>query len=450
MSRPLSIHDRFIAHLRQQHLLLTGQKALLAVSGGMDSMAMVELFRASSHPFAIAHCNFQLRGQDAEKDQAFVRQQAAALGVDCYTERFDTKAYEQQHHLSIQMAARELRYDWLEETRQRTGCEAIATGHHLDDSIETLLMNLIRGTGIEGLKGIPVKQGKIIRPLMFADRKEIEGFVNKHQIPYRKDLSNEEEIYLRNKIRRQLIPVMREINPSLSDTTRCFFQRMQGKSSIYFQAVNRAKKACITTDEGETRIDLDALFNTAQPELFLHEFLKAFGFTPATSRDIFNKLPIQPGREFLSTSHRLLSNRNELLVLPMKQAEPIPEVQLHRNTHTVKAGGHDYHCSTGNMEYARPQLQDSRTLLVDLEKIQFPLLLRPWKAGDKFVPLGMRGHKKVSDLLTEAKIPKHKKMEVMVLLSAGQIVWVVGLRSAERFKLDSGTRHFFMMEPAIP
>ncbi|MFP4690352.1 MAG: tRNA lysidine(34) synthetase TilS [Bacteroidales bacterium] len=439
-----SIYDRFNAHLRQHKLLLKGEKVLLAVSGGMDSMAMTELFRASSYQFAIAHCNFQLRGVESEKDQVFVEQQAAALGVDCYIKRFNTESHAQRHKLSIQMAARELRYDWLEETRQRTGCDAIATGHHLDDAIETLLINISRGTGVEGLKGIPGKNRNVIRPLLFTGREEIALFVREQNLSYREDHSNQETKYLRNKLRHQVLPVLKEINPELCGTIDEFFSRMNAAATFYHLRVNQAREACVQQSGQETHILLGPLRQLAHSDILLYEFLKNFGFTPNACKDIFQKIEVQPGREFSSATHHLLKDRDKLIIYP------IGEQSVRARAHEVKAGEKALQVGKQHFTFRAAHIEeisqlptDPHILTTDLDKLEFPLLLRPWQAGDKIVPLGMKGHKKVSDLLTEEKIPRHKKENILVLVSEDRIVWVAGIRPSEEFKINENTRSFY-------
>ncbi len=419
---------------------------LLAVSGGMDSMAMAELFRASPYPFAIAHCNFQLRGRESEKDQAFVEQQAVALGVDCYTERFDTENYAQQHKLSIQMAARELRYDWLEEMRQRTGSDAIATGHHLDDAIETLLINMSRGTGVEGLKGIPRKNQNVIRPMLFTGREEIADFVSELNLPYREDHSNKETKYLRNKIRHQVLPVLKEINPELCGTIDEFFSRMHAAATFYHLKVDQAREACVQQSGKETHILLRPLLHLAHPDILLYEFLKDFGFTPATCRDIFKKIRVQPGREFTSATHHLLKDREKLIIYPADEhAGPVRAREVDAGDKALQSGKQHFTFRAGHIEEISKLPTDPHVLTADLDKLEFPLLLRPWQAGDKIVPLGMKGHKKVSDLLTEEKVPRHKKEDIQVLVSEDRIVWVAGIRPSEEFKVTENTSSFYQV-----
>ncbi len=419
---------------------------MLAVSGGMDSMAMVELFRASPYPFAIAHCNFQLRDGESEKDQTFVEQQAAALGVDCYTERFDTESYAQQHKLSIQMAARELRYDWLEEMRQRTGCDAIATGHHLDDAIETLLINMSRGTGVEGLKGIPRKNRNVIRPMLFTGRKEIADFVREHKLPYREDHSNQETKYLRNKIRHQILPVLKEINPELCGTIDEFFSRMQAAATFYHLKVDQAREACVQQSGKETHILLRPLLHLAHPDILLYEFLKDFGFTPAMCRDIFKKIRVQTGREFSSATHYLLKDREKLIIYPVDEhSGPVRAHEVDAGDKALQSGKQHFSFRAGHIEEISELPTDPHVLTADLDKLEFPLFLRPWQAGDKIVPLGMKGHKKVSDLLTEEKVPRHKKEDILVLVSENRIVWVAGIRPSEEFKITENTSSFYQV-----
>jgi tRNA(Ile)-lysidine synthase len=435
------LFDRFTANIRETNLFKTHQQILLAVSGGMDSMVMLDLFHRSLTSFGIAHCNFRLRGEEADKDQQMVERIAKQLGVRFYSTSFDTTGYARKHKLSIQMAARELRYEWLEQTRVDQGFDLIATAHHLDDSIETLLLNLCRGTGINGLTGIPARSKQVIRPLLFANRKDIEAYVENKGVEYREDMSNAEEKYLRNKIRHQIIPVMQEVNPSFRPTLKMFFSNMQATADLYLDAIRRAKIKCVTYENDSLRINISRLLGTQHPEVIIFEVIKEYGFSPAICKDIANNLRRQPGKTFFSDSHTLLTDRTELLVYPTIQDKPDTSLRIYESTRTIKFYNNILHFEHIDQSSSSPHpWQDNETVtLLDYTKLLFPLTIRPWKKGDRMTPLGMSGSKKISDLFIEEKIPLNKKKTIPVIVSDNDIVWVAGIRSSELFKITSTT-----------
>jgi tRNA(Ile)-lysidine synthase len=440
------MEEGFLEFIRNHGLVQPGQRVLLAVSGGMDSMAMAHLFHLSDFPVALAHCNFSLRGGEAESDQQLVAELGKKLGLPFYHVVFDTIAHANKRGISIQMAARELRYDWLEEIRLQEGYDLVATAHHLDDAIETLFINLARGAGVSGLAGIPVKNGIVVRPLLFASREEIEAFVRENGIAYREDASNAEEKYQRNRIRQRMIPVLRELNPSLTETMRDFFSRMESAGTIYREAVARARTACMDEHEGEARIRISDLLSLGHPTAYLFEWLRDFGFTPGMCREVFAGIGGQPGGKFHSESHLLVRDRDHLIITPLDALpgkEAIRPVMVNPGTSKARIAGLTFSFSTGMQKKGAGITKDPRTLTADLDKLDFPMEIRPWKNGDRLIPFGMKGHKKLSDLLIDHKVPIHEKDRVLVLISSGQIVWVAGIRSDDRYKIDQDTKRYF-------
>ena len=440
------MEERFAEFIRSRELVKPGQRTLLAVSGGMDSMAMVHLFHRADLPVALAHCNFSLRGGEAESDQNLVAALGKALGHPFFHVVFDTAAHAKKRGISIQMAARELRYGWLEEIRQKEGYDLVATAHHLDDAIETLFINLARGTGIAGLTGIPVKNGHVVRPLLFAGRDEIETWVRENDIPYREDASNAEEKYLRNRIRHRLVPILKKVNPSLKDAMRDFFSRMESAGTIYRDAIARARTACVDEYEGEVRIRIPDLLAQGHPSAYLFEWLRDFGFTPGMCREVATGLDGQPGGRFYSDTHLLVRDRDHLIIHPTNTIPPrdtIRPVRINSDTTEVQIAGCKFRFSTGIHKKGAGIPKDPHILTADLDKLVFPLEIRPWKNGDRLVPFGMKGNKKLSDLLIDHKIPIHEKDRMLVLTSRKRIVWVAGLRSDDRFKIDQNTKRYF-------
>ena len=435
------LFDRFTTNIREIKLFDPHHQILLAISGGMDSMVMLDLFHKSPFSYGIAHCNFRLRGKEADKDQQMVERMAKQLGVRFYSNSFDTTAYARKHKLSIQMAARELRYNWLEQIRLDQEYDLIATAHHLDDSIETLLLNICRGTGINGLTGIPARTKQVIRPLLFASRKDIEAYVETKGVEYRVDASNAEEKYLRNKIRHQVIPILQELNPSLKTTLQEFFVNMQATATIYHDAIQQAKNTCVSYEKDGLRIMISPLLTMQHPEVVLFETLKEFGFSPTVCKDIANNLSRQPGKTFFSESHTLLTDRKELIVYPTVRNKPETSLSVYESTRQIQFGNYTLHVEhidlTTNPITVWP---DNETVaLLDYDRLIFPLTVRQWKKGDKITPIGMSGSKKISDLLIEKKIPLNKKQSIPVMVSNNHIAWVAGVKSSELFKITQTT-----------
>jgi len=444
------MHGRFVKYIQRQRLITDKNRILLAVSSGMDSMAMVDLFVKSEWPFAIAHCNFQLRGTDADRDQQLVERTAKKLDVPFFVQTFDTEAEARKSGESIQMAARRLRYEWMEKVRSDHGYQAIATAHHRDDAIETLLINITRGTGISGLKSIPVKTGHIIRPLLFANRDEITTYCREAGISFREDCSNLEVKYARNKIRHQVLPALKDLNPSLPSTLARFFERMEATEAILNAMIEQQKQACTRIEGDQLLISMPALRELPWPHYFLFEFIRDFGFSESICKAVLSDKEMQPGKHFYSDTHEALIDREVIIVHPIKSSDasgpvyvemPLDDQIGDTPGSTVALAGLILHFYTGDAEKETDLPDGPHALMADISKLTFPLILRRWKAGDTLMPLGMKGKKKVSDLLTDVKLPLHKKKNVLVLTTAkNEIIWVVGVRADDRFKITPWTK----------
>ncbi len=406
-------------------------------------MVMLELFKRSTFNFAIAHCNFQLRGKEADDDEAFIREYAGNLQVDFFSRKFNTRVYATEEKISIQMAARQLRYEWFEEIREKYGFQAIATAHHFDDAIETLFINILRGTGISGLKGIPKKRHNIVRPLLFATREEINSYAVDHDIRYREDASNKDEKYLRNKIRHRLVPVLRMVNPSLTGNLQHFFESMEAVEIIYKDSIENHKNNILQIFDNEIHILLKPLQSIPFAATLLYEILKDYGFNPSQSHEVFNCLHLQPGKTFCSQSHCLVKDRDALIVYPNQASISHAKYKIHKYTEQLDSGKIFIRFRMGKIDDDFHISKSQKSLTADLDKLSFPLTLRQWIPGDKFVPFGMSGNKKVSDLLIDHKVPLHAKKDVMVLVSCTEIVWVVGIQTSENFKVTPNTTHFW-------
>lgn len=414
-------------------------------------MVMASLFHKAGLPCAIAHCNFSLRKPDADLDQQFVEDFGRSKGMKVYTTRFDTTSYAKKKKLSIQMAARELRYSWLEKIRAAEGFSHIATAHHLDDSIETLLINIGRGTGIQGLRGIPARIGHIVRPMLFAGRSEILDYARQMQIGYREDTSNHEEKYLRNKIRRQIIPAYKDAFPNLEKTMLKFFAHMESASVVYLNAIRDQKDICVEERDQEVHIMLEPLFLQPHPGALLFEILHEYGFTPASSHDILQSLDKQSGKVFASDTHIAVKDRTALIIAPRKPSHNGQVAYISPETHSVVLGEYQFTCKS--LQIQDPEnwkfSLDQDKVVFDMDSLKFPLVLRYWVPGDKILPLGAAGRKKVSDLLTERKVPLHKKNEVVVLESDGQVIWVAGHRTDETHKINPTTKNIFIVKKQV-
>ena len=411
--------EKVAQYINRIQLLQPTDKVLVALSGGADSVALLRLLQASGYDCEAAHCNFHLRGAESDRDEAFVRQLCVKQQVPLHTVHFDTARTAEERHISIEMAARELRYGWFEEIRQKINADAIAVAHHQDDSVETLLLNLIRGTGINGLRVIRPKNGHIVRPLLCLERKEIISYLNRIGQDYVTDSTNLQDEYTRNKIRLNLLPMMQEINPSVKESILKTAEHLDDAASIYNIGIEEAKLR-VKTSEG---ISINALKQEAASETVLFEILHPLGFTAAQVRDICRTLDGQPGKVFTTPGWRVIKDRGSLLIEPVQEAvKPLLEIKEHPYT----------------PDFMIPR--DKATACFDADKLQHPLSLRLCRQGDSFVPFGMKGRKKVSDYLTDRKFSILHKERQWVLCCGDDIIWLVGERADNRFRIDEKTR----------
>ncbi len=426
--------EQFTKHLQNHFSFLDGKKILLAVSGGIDSMVMCHLFQQTAFRVAVAHCNFQLRGIESFEDQKFVEDYCNKHHVPFYSTIFDTNSFADDYHLSIQMAARELRYNWFYELLDQEAYDYVATAHHADDNLETFIINLSRGTGLDGLAGIPAINERIIRPLLPFGREEIEAYAKKNSIIWREDSSNAATKYLRNKIRHDLIPVLKEISPDFLSTfekTQSYLresqQMVEDASILIYQQVAREVESAI-------HFDLKKLQQLPNYHSYLHQWLKEFGFSDWST--IYELADSQTGKQVFSQSHRLLKDRNTLILGTIAEQDEA--------TYFIEKGQKDVKvplimtlCKVTDISTS-----SNSSIFVDEDKLTFPLQLRKWQEGDRFQPLGMGAQsKKVSKLLKDEKLSLFDKEAVWLLCSNNQIVWVIGIRADERFKIEKSTKN---------
>ena len=426
--------EQFLNHIEQNELCDKSDAILLAVSGGVDSMAMLYLFREAGFRIGVAHCNFQLRGKESDADEDFVRLVCKELDVPFFFRQFETEAYAWENTLSIQMAARELRYAWFEELLIKNNYGRLATGHHFDDSIETILLNLTRGSATDGLAGIPLKNGNVIRPLLFATRKQIEKYASMKGLVWREDLSNLTDDYQRNFIRHQVVPKLKELNPSLEVTWQSGIEKIYGDLALLHHAYGEWKKQFITEAVDRISIHKDAFASFPRGGSLLWRYIKTFGFNFEQAKEIISSLHGQPGKRFLSSSHLLVVDR-ELLIITTLQHD-WKEVAIEKGQSEAVLGPWQLRMETIQQ---LPDLINENEAYLEESMLSFPLTWRKWKAGDSFFPLGMDHKKKLSDFFIDKKVSMADKDVVTILESDGKIVWVAGHRIDDKFKVKSKT-----------
>ena len=427
-------------HLVQRFPFLERKKLFLAVSGGLDSMVMTHLFHQLHYEIAILHCNFQLRGMESFGDQKFVQEYAEANDIPLFITQFDTEAFAKDYKFSTQVAARELRYNWFYEQLETEKYDYILTAHHADDNLETFLINLTRGTGLEGFTGIREQNDNIIRPLLLFSRQEIENFAKENNIQWREDSSNASDKYLRNKIRHNVVPLLKELNPNFISSfqkTETYLQEAQemveDASIMVYQQV--------ASQEGEDiHFDLNQLKKLPNYKSYLYQWLHEFGFS--AWEDIYDLVESQSGKQVFAPEFRLLKNRDLLILNPISSIDDEAEYLIEKNQKEVNFPLNLTLCNIDDISTT-----ENTSIFVDEDKLQFPLVLRHWKDGDSFHPFGMQGKsKKVSKLFKDEKLSLIEKENAWLLCSENQIVWIIGIRPDERFKIENTTKNILKIQ----
>jgi len=442
----MDILKRFIPFIKQHALFLPEERVLLAVSGGRDSVLMAHLFNEAGFNFGIAHCNFDLRAKESEKDEQFTSDLAAALDTPYFATTFDTAAYSQKHHISIQMAARDLRYQWLEEIRSDFDFQYVAIAQHQNDVMETMILNLTRGTGIAGMHGIFPKKSKIIRPLLFLNRDEINKICDEKKLSYREDSSNKSNKYARNKIRLEVIPVLKELNPSLERTFEANRKRFEEMEIVLEKRLKELKSELfkeITRDEYEISLqDLQAL---DPMDTLLYGLFHPFGFTVSVLTDFKLSWTGEPGKVFSTATHDLHVDRDKAILTKRKE-EAQECIYIWDTSASLKWNNKEF--SSEAISLVNFALKnDSAIAQLDFDLLKFPLILRKWNPGDRFQPLGVKGTKKLSDFFIEQKVPLSRKKDIGILKNGnGDIIWIAGFRIDERYKITANTKKVFIFE----
>lgn len=435
----MDLLQRFKKHIQKEELFHEKDKLLLAVSGGVDSVVLCELCKQAGYDFAIAHCNFQLRDADSDRDEKFVSELADKYKVDFHVVKFDTKSFAKERKLSTQEAARELRYGWFEEIRKKNSYQYILTAHHADDNIETVLMNFFRGTGIKGVRGMEPKHGFIVRPLLFAHRSELEEFLQANNLNFVADYTNQQDDYTRNYFRNQVIPFIEKSFPEVKENILSNIIRFREVELLYQQAIDLHKKKLIEVKGNEIHIPVLKLKKAEPLHSIVYEMIKEYGFSSSQTDEVITLLDSESGKYVQSSSHRIIKNRKWLIIAPVQteQAETI----------LIEAGDMNVQCSMFNIQFSiiettNQKLPTTNSLAcLDADEIKFPLLLRKWKQGDYFYPLGMRKKKKLSRFFIDQKLSKTDKEKVWVIEMDKKIIWVVGYRIDDRFKITDKTKN---------
>ena len=435
---------QFTDFIEQNSLFTRGGRVLAAVSGGMDSVVMAHLLKAAGFNFSIAHCNFQLRGHEALADQEFCHQLSQQLRVQFHTISFDTKKYAADNKISIQMAARELRYQWFEQLGQQYGYDVIALAHHQNDAIETILLNLTRGTGIAGLHGILPKNGNLVRPMLFLNRDEIQAVITKNGLSYVEDSSNASTKYARNKLRHEVIPKLKELNPGLEKTFENNLQHFRDMETLLELRLADLKQELFIYNGDEIHLLISALKKLEPKRLLLFKLLQPYGFNQTTVDDVMASLDKHSGRTFESGNFMLILDRDKLILSKKNNHQPEPIL--------INEGDREVNYS----HYKVNLLHDDSALIIksnplaaaiDTSLLIYPLTIRSWQQGDQFYPLGMKTRKKLSDFFIQQKIPLHEKSAIPILINGnGDIMWIAGHRLSEHYKVHDNTKKVTIFE----
>ncbi|OUN76990.1 tRNA lysidine(34) synthetase TilS [Alistipes sp. An116] len=446
----MALIEAFQHYIDENNLATHDDRILLTVSGGVDSMVMLSLFVRCGYTVGVAHCNFQLRGAESDEDEVLVQKEAAKYGVPCYNRRFETAAEMERTGESMEMAARRLRYAWFDELSRQEGYTVVAIAHHADDSIETFFINLLRGTGLRGLTGISTQVGKVIRPLLFASRREILEYAAANHIPYREDSSNRSTKYLRNKIRLGLIPRIREINPKFTSLMCRNLARLTDAQLFINHGIERIRALAVTSDAGIDTIHLDRIDPAFPREFVIYELLNsAYGFKGDVIDSLCHALEQgATGRRFYARDHVATIDRGRILVSPIAPEDPCL-VSVPKGTQRSYCGNAVLYFEYCDIDTIKNFGVPEQIAQLDADRLQFPLTLRRWKEGDWFIPFGMSGRKKVSDFLIDAKVSLPEKQRQFVLLSGDDIVWLVGRRIDDRYRLTSTTENVLRITKEI-
>ena len=442
--------DKFHDYVARHELFTPQDKILLTVSGGVDSMVLMSLCVNSGYKVGVAHCNFSLRGSESDEDEIMVQEHARKYGIECHNRRFDTLHEMEITGESMEMAARRLRYAWFYELCETHGYTVIAVAHHIDDSIETFFINLLRGTGLRGLTGITKQVGRVVRPLMFATRKEILDYALHKHIPYREDSSNKSTKYLRNKIRLGITPRIREINPRFPFIMQRNIERLESAQQFIDYAIDYFSQQIIEFDGEICTLYANQLSQVPSRDFIIYEILNSrFGFKGDTVDGLCRALDADiSGKRFYSRSHVAYSNRGEIVIAPIRDDDPC-EVLIIEGQQRAYCGNSALYMDICDVDLLPTFNVPDNVALLDADKLTFPLTLRRWQEGDSFTPFGMTGRKKVSDYLIDRKISVAEKQRQFVLISNNEIIWLVGHRTSDDYRITDKTERVLRITKEI-
>lgn len=414
--------------IEKENLLRPTDRVLVALSGGADSVALLLMLLHRGYTCVAAHCNFHLRGAESDADEQFVRTLCVQHEVKLLVQHFDTTHYAKEHKISIEMAARDLRYAWFEQMLVQENAQVIAVAHHADDQVETILLNLVRGAGLRGLCGMKPRNGNVIRPLLHCTRADIENYLIVKKQAYRTDSTNAETIYKRNKVRHDLVPMLEQLNPRFKETLCQNAQHIAGYWEMTQHLVCEARQAITHQEAGNTYIDIAKLHQLPAPETVLYELLLAFGFSPDVVGQVFAATQGISGKQFFAPQHVALKDREYIIIYPTAEAVPC-EWTFSKN---VRPRHEKENFPTANAHIA----------YFDAHKMPANIELRPWREGDRFAPIGMGGRvKKVSDFFTDQKLTLQQKRDVRLLASGDEVLWIIGYRVSDTYKVTNKTTH---------
>lgn len=429
--------EKISHHINRNLPFLRGKKILVAVSGGIDSVALTYLLSELNFTISLAHCNFSLRGKESDLDEDFVKKLGNKLEIPVFTTQFNTEVFAKENKQSTQIAARSLRYSWFQKLEKEHSFDYVLTAHHADDNLETFLINLTRGTGLEGLTGIPEINGRIVRPLLKFSRKEILTFIKENKIEWREDKSNAQTKYIRNKIRHKVVPFLKEINPSLLNTFAKTAEYLKESQHILEDRIKKVATEVLTVNENTIAINIQKVEKLSNPKAYLYQLLKAYNFTEWN--DVYNLLSAQSGKQVLSKTHTLLKDRGSLVLFKNICTTSIESIFIQENELEITK---PIHLKIENViEKSR---KNKETIFIDKEKCIFPLQLRRWQNGDFFYPSGMTGKKKLSKYFKDEKFSLFEKLNTWLLCNNNNdIIWVVGSREDSRFEMTAQTNSLF-------
>jgi tRNA(Ile)-lysidine synthase len=429
-----------VKRILEKHQVMPDQRILVALSGGADSMALLNVLLMLGYNCEAAHCNFHLRGDESDEDERFVADYCRKKQVPLHIKHFDTEEESGQKGISIEMAARELRYQWFWELVEKMGFHQLATGHHGDDMIETFFLNLARGTGVRGLRGMRECNDTLLRPLLAFRREEIEKWCYQNQIPFRTDSSNLDTAYQRNFIRHNILPEMEKLNPSFFSTMQRNFKNIDDVWQVFLNHMEELKQELLAREGEHMLIPIRLIREHPQREVVLFEILRPYGFNGATISEIIESFEGIPGKQFFSQNYRLVRDRYNLILLP-RDTEETEMFYIENGQEEVLAGSLSMKLKQYEVNKDFKFSRDPQCIHLDADCIDFPLKVRRWHQGDLFRPLGMEKFKKLSDFFVDEKLSRVEKEQVWLLLSGEDIAWVVGYRIDDRFKVTKTTEN---------